>query len=258
MFDASRIFAAEEDFSLARISKIMAKGPGIVAALKPLVVHEDNHQLVIFKPAGWLSQSDETGDLSVNEIFQAYLKEKYHKPGNVFCAAVQRLDRPAMGLMVLARTSKAAGRISEEIREHRFEKRYHVLTTTPLPQGDNRRKVVLTGDMKKLGKVARSAAGKTDSSPYALSARLISEDHGIYQYEVEIETGKFHQVRALFAAHGSPLLGDVKYGGKALKGNQRRVALIASKLSYLHPTLKTPQVFYLDAKTLNSLRSHFV
>lgn len=258
MFDASRIFAAEENFSIARISKIVHSGKGIVAALSPLVVHEDNHQLVIFKPAGWLSQSDATQDLSVNEIFQAYLKEKYGKPGNVFCAAVQRLDRPAMGLMVLARTSKAAARISEEIREHRFEKRYHVLTTKPLPQGDNRRKIVLTGDMKKLAKTAKPAPGESGSSYYALSARLISEEHGIYQYEVEIDTGKFHQVRALFAAHGSPLLGDVKYGGKPLKGGQRRVALVASKLAYAHPTLKTPQVFYLDAKTLISLRSHFV
>lgn len=258
MFDASRIFAAEENFSIARISKIVHSGKGIVAALGPLVVHEDNHQLVIFKPAGWLSQSDNTGDLSVNEIFQAYLREKYHKPGNVFCAAVQRLDRPAMGLMVLARTSKAAARISEEIREHRFEKRYHVLTTKPLPQGDNRRKVVLTGDMKKLARTAKPVAGEPGSSYYALSARFISQEHGIYQYEVEIDTGKFHQVRALFAAHGSPLLGDVKYGGKALAGRQRKIALVASKLGYAHPTLKTPQVFYLDAKTLNSLRSHFV
>lgn len=258
MFDASRIFAAEENFSIARISKIVHSGKGVVAALSPLVVHEDNHQLVIFKPAGWLSQSDETQDLSVNEIFQAYLKEKYRKPGNVFCAAVQRLDRPACGLMVLARTSKAAARISEEIREHRFEKRYHVLTTKPLPQGDNRRKIILTGDMKKLGRLARGSADTAESAPYALSARLISDGAGIYQYEVEIETGKFHQIRALFAAHGSPLLGDVKYGGRALTRNKRRVALVASKLSYAHPTLATPQVFYLDTKTLNSLRSHFV
>jgi hypothetical protein len=113
VFDASRIFEAEDNFSIARISKIVQGGKGIVAALSPLIVHEDNHQLVIFKPSGWLSQGDETGDLSVNEIFQAYLKEKYQKPGNVFCAAVQRLDRPACGLMVLARTSKAAARISE-------------------------------------------------------------------------------------------------------------------------------------------------
>jgi 23S rRNA pseudouridine1911/1915/1917 synthase len=257
MFDASQIFAAEEKFSIARISKIIRLNEGIVTALEPLVVHEDNHELIIFKPAGWLSQRDATGDLSVNEIFQAYLKGKYQKPGNVFCAAVQRLDRPACGLMVLARTSKAAARISEEIRVRRFEKRYHVLTTRALPHGDNRRKIVLTGDMKKLERMARSTGGGR-SSLYALSARFISEQRGIFQYEVEIDSGKFHQIRALFAAHGSPLLGDVKYGGRPLKDKGRRVALVASKISFAHPTLKTPQVFYLAAEFLDNLRSHFV
>lgn len=258
MFDASRIFKAKDDFALSRISKIIRAGNPVVAALTPLVVHEDNHQLVIFKPAGWLSQTDATGDLSVNEIFQYYLKEKYAKPGNVFCAAVQRLDRPASGLMVLARTSKAAARISEEIREHRFAKRYHVLCTAALPQGDNRRSIVLTGNMKKLDRMARLSKDKTTATQYSLTARPISEHDGIFQYEVEIETGKFHQVRALFAAHGAPLLGDVKYGGTPMKGHADRVALVASQLNFPHPTTKAPQVFYLSKSSLENLRSHFV
>lgn len=262
MFDARPIFTANEAFDHRRISKIIRAGGDSVAALAPLVAFEDNHVLVIFKPPGWLSQGDETGDLSVNEIFAAYLKQKYQKPGNVFCAAVQRLDRPASGLMVLARTSKAAARLSEEIRERRFEKRYRVLTTNPLPGGN---RVVLVADMAKIERLAQKVdkargqqAGKKSAVEYALAARLIGKGKSAYQYEATIETGKFHQVRALFAAHGAPLLGDVKYGGTRLRTHRDRIALVASHVKFLHPTLKKPQVFYLDETSLQSLETYFI
>jgi len=245
---------ANSDFALRRISKIVRESGNVVEALRPLVVHEDNHQLIIFKPPGWLSQSDSTGDLSVNEIFAAYLKQKYHKPGNVFCAAVHRLDRVASGLLVLARTSKAAARISETMRAGKFAKRYHVLTTNPLPEGDNRRSIVLTGDMKKMGRMARRTDTPDADSWYALNARPIGPNH----YEVEIDTGKFHQIRALFAAHGSPILGDVKYGAKPLNREHDRIALIATNLKFEHPTLKKPQVFYVEANSLKNMRSYFI
>lgn len=263
MFDARPIFTANEAFDHRRISKIISAGGDCIAALAPLVVYEDNHLLVIFKPPGWLSQSDETGDMSVNEIFAAYLKQKYQKPGNVFCAAVQRLDRPASGIMVLARTSKAAARLSEEIRERRFEKRYRVLTSKPLPGGN---RVVLVADMAKIERLARKVNGakggkqaaQKNAVEYALTARLIGRGKSAYQYEATIETGKFHQVRALFAAHGAPLLGDVKYGGTRLSTHRDRIALVASHLKFLHPTLKKPQVFYLDEATLQSLETYFI
>lgn len=262
MFDARPIFTANEAFDHRRISKIITAGKGAVVALQPLVVFEDNHLLVIFKPPGWLSQSDETGDLSVNEIFAAYLKQKYQKPGNVFCAAVQRLDRPASGLMVVARTSKAAARLSEEIRERRFEKRYRVLTTNPLPGGN---RVVLVADMAKIERLAQKVdtargqqAGKKNAVEYALAARLVGQGKSTWHYEATIETGKFHQVRALFAAYGAPLLGDVKYGGSRLRTHRDRIALIASHVKFLHPTLKKPQVFYLDEASLQSLETYFI
>lgn len=266
VFDASPIFTAKEAFDLRRISKIIETGKGAVAALQPLVVYEDNHLLVIFKPPGWLSQSDETGDLSVNEIFAAYLREKYAKPGNVFCAAVQRLDRPAMGLMVLARTSKAAARLSEEIRLRRFEKKYRVLTEKPLPGlAAAGSRAVLVADMQKIDRVAKkagtrnTASAKTPAaSQYMLSARLIHKGKSAYAYEVAIETGKFHQVRALMAAHGSPLLGDVKYGGKRVTGAGYSIALAASHLKFTHPTLKKPQLHYLDEASLAAFEAYFI
>ncbi|GAB4429891.1 MAG: RNA pseudouridine synthase [Turneriella sp.] len=266
VFDASRILAAEKSFHLTRISKIVQAGHGCIAALSPLVVHEDNHQLVIYKPAGWLSQSDQTKDLSVNEIFAAYIREKYAKPGKVFCAAVQRLDRPAQGLMVLARTSKGAARISEQIRLRQFEKKYRVLTAKPLlARGQVAKRIVLSADMRKVDRMAQQVTGdgRTEGSDrgverYLLSARLIAADKAAFHYEVEIEGGKYHQIRALFAAHGAPLLGDVKYGGKPLAGSRDRIALVASLLRYRHPTAGRQQLFTLDTETLRALPGYFI
>ncbi len=266
MFDASQIFSAKEAFDHRRISKIIAAGGDIIAALAPLIVYENNHLMVIFKPAGWLSQSDETGDLSVNEIFAAYLKVKYQKPGNVFCAAVQRLDRPASGLMLLARTSKAAARLSEEIRERQLEKRYRVLTEKALPGIDAPgKRGVLIADMQKINRLAQRADPKRrvqpdaeKSSQYMLNARLVHRGKSAYAYEVSIETGKFHQIRALFAAHGAPLIGDVKYGGRRPGAGGHNIALVASYLRFTHPTLKTPQIFYLGDDFLETLETYFI
>lgn len=266
MFDASRILAAEESFALPRISKIVRTGHGCVEALLPLIVHEDNHQLVIYKPAGYLSQKDSTGDFSVNEIFAAYLREKYDKPGNVFCAAVHRLDRPAQGLMVLARTSKAARRISNEIRAGHFEKRYRTLTAKPLlARGRIAEKIVLSADMQKIHRMARRVTrdnSSTENLPagqrYLLSARLVSESHGIFQYDVTIEGGKFHQIRALFAAAGSPLIGDVKYGGRPLPQKRDRIGLVAHFLCYQHPTQEKRQLFALNENNLQDLPRYFI
>lgn len=266
VFDASRIFRAEGSFELRRISKIVTTGRGVVATLAPLIVHEDNHQLVIFKPAGWLSQADESGDLSVNEIFAAYLREKYQKPGNVFCAAVQRLDRPASGLMVLARTSKGAARISEQIRLQTFGKRYRVLTDRPLRAGDKKsQQIVLMADMAKVDRMARkvdhTATAKSETGSgkqYILTARALRTTNGLFAYDVEIEGGKFHQVRALFATAGSPLLGDVKYGGSRLTKHRDRIALVCTWLNYQHPTMPARQIFALSAESLKALPSYFI
>ncbi|MBS0617472.1 MAG: RNA pseudouridine synthase [Spirochaetes bacterium] len=265
MFDAAQVFRANGAFDLRRISKIVKSGSGIVAALEPLVAYEDNHLLVIFKPAGWLSQKDASGDLSVNEIFAAYLKEKYHKPGNVFCAAVQRLDRPAAGLMAIARTSKAAARLSAAIRERHFEKRYHILTHRPLnAAGVGSQKIVLMANMVKTGRsvhradVPHNARAKANSVPYMLSARLVRAVDNFFQYEVQIETGKFHQIRALCAANGAPILGDVKYGGIKLKKHDDRIALVASQIKFRHPTQEKDQLCYLHDSSLEKLESYFI
>ncbi len=265
MFDASRIYGADDAFDLRRISKIIRSGGDIVAALAPLVVHEDNHQLIVFKPPGWLSQSDDTGDLSVTDIFAGYLRKKYHKPGKAFCAAVQRLDRPASGLMALVRTSKAAARLSEQLRLRTFEKNYLAITDKPL-MGKNgaAKQIVLVADMEKIDRMAvkRGAAADTaekqQASQYILTARLLGQSKGFFRYDVSIESGKFHQIRALMAAHGAPLVGDVKYGGKRLTSRRNALGLIAIRLCFKHPITGAQQIFEVDMASLRSLEHYFI
>lgn len=266
MFDASRIYGADDGFDLRRISKIIRSGGDIVAAITPLVVHEDNHQLIVFKPPGWLSQGDDTGDLSVTDVFAEYLRIKYHKPGKAFCAAVQRLDRPASGLMALTRTSKAAARISEQLRERTFEKNYLALTDRPLMgKSGAARQIVLTANMAKIDRIAvlsgateDGAAAKSGGSQYVLTARLVGHEKGLYRYDVSIESGKFHQIRALMAAHGAPLMGDVKYGGKKLSTRKNALGLIAIRLSFKHPTTGAQQIFTVDMRTLKAIDRYFI
>lgn len=262
VFDASQIFRPDGVFDLRRIVKI-ARTPQIVAALEPLIAHEDNHLLVVFKPAGWLSQKDDTNDESVNELFGEYLRRKYNKPGNVFCAAVHRLDRPASGFLVLARTSKAAARLSEQIRQQRFEKRYRVLTQLPLAvTTPGAKRIVLSASMRKVGRIAKRAqpaAGEASGdSLYMLTATLTREVQRTFEYEVSIEAGKFHQIRALFAAHGSPILGDVKYGGKKLAKHRDRIALMCTWLNFEHPTLGKPLIATLKPSSLENLPTYFI
>jgi 23S rRNA pseudouridine1911/1915/1917 synthase len=262
VFDASQIFRPEGGFDLRRIVKI-SKTPQIVAALEPLIVHEDNHLLVVFKPAGWLSQKDNTNDESVNELFGAYLRRKYAKPGNVFCAAVHRLDRPASGLLVLARTSKAAARLSEQIRQQRFEKRYRVLTQIPLAvTTPGAKRIVLSASMRKVGRIAKrtptAESKNSGDSLYMLTATLTREVQKTFEYEVTMEGGKFHQIRALFAAHGSPILGDIKYTGKKLEKHSDRLALMCTWLNFEHPTQGKPIIATLTPNSLKNLHTYFI
>jgi len=266
VFDASRIYGADDVFDLRRISKIIRAGGDIVAAVAPLVVHEDNHQLIVFKPPGWLSQSDDTGDLSVTDIFAEYLRKKYHKPGKAFCAAVQRLDRPASGLMALVRTSKAAARISEQLRLRTFEKNYLAITDKPLMgKSGAAKQIVLVANMEKIdrmavqrGAVSHDQAGKQQGSQYVLTARLLGQAKGFFRYDVSIESGKFHQIRALIAAHGAPLVGDVKYGGKRLTTRRNALGLISIRLCFKHPTTGAPQIFAVDMASLKGLERYFI
>lgn len=197
------------------------------------ILYEDNHLLVVDKPAGLLSQSAEAGDEHLVACAQRYLKERYGKPGNVYIGLVHRLDRMTSGVMVLAKTSKAAERLSRAFREHQVDKRYLAVVAGLTPA-----RATLVDELVSSEQGSRVAPGHPD----ARRAELRFERHAQTQapipaslVEVELGTGRKHQIRVQLAARGHPLLGDRRYGLREHDGLIARVALHAWKIAMTHP-----------------------
>lgn len=198
------------------------------------ILYEDNHLLAVNKPAGLPCQPDASGDPTLLEAARVYLKEKYHKPGNVFVGLVHRLDRPVAGVVVLARTSKAAARLSAAFREGRIEKIYRAVVAGCLESDEGR----LTHWLRKVSRRRRSEVTAPDvpgTREAILDYRVIAAAGGASLLEVALQTGRSHQIRVQLAAVGHPILGDLKYGaGAALPGGA--IALYARRLRFDHPT----------------------
>jgi len=194
------------------------------------VLYEDNHLIAVFKPAGVLSQPDKTGDQSIFEQVKHYLKEKYRKPGQVFLGLVQRLDRPVSGIILFAKTSKGASRLSEQFRKHEIEKFYHAIVAgTPKPKQGT-----LVHRLGKDEKIKKAAA-YADGAQAVLHYEVIATKGKYSLIEIAIETGKFHQIRAQLSLAGFPIVGDVKYGGERWQ-DQKAIALCATHLSFTTAT----------------------
>ncbi|WNJ21019.1 RluA family pseudouridine synthase [Pontibacter sp. G13] len=202
------------------------------------VLFEDNHLLIVNKPFGMLSQGDDTGDDSVVEWAKAYIKEKYNKPGNVYLGLIHRLDRPAGGALVLARTSKAAARVSKQFQGKEVQKIYHIVTEgVPKPAAGT-----LSHHIRKLPNknIVRAHPKPVDGAkPAKLEYRVLSVNQGKALVEIRLITGRRHQIRAQMATKGTPVLGDVKYGASGFLPDQD-IALLAREVSLVHPTQKEP------------------
>lgn len=205
------------------------------------LVFADNHLLVVYKPAGLLSQGDETGDANLLDLSKTWIKRRYHKPGQVFLGLVHRLDRPVAGVMVFARTSKAASRLSEQIRERRFGKVYWAVVEGKPPTPEGR----LKHHLERQKRDPQVLPGATATSRDARLAYRVLESAGERSLvEIELETGRKHQIRLQLAHTGCPIVGDVRYGASSpLPG--RPIALFARSIRLEHPTRREPLSFAL-------------
>ena len=201
-------------------------------------VYEDNHLLVAVKPQGQLTQSDETGDLSLQDECKQYIKEKYQKPGEVYLGLVHRLDRPVGGLVAFARTSKAASRLSEQLRTHHMEREYlAVVEGEDLPARGDLRDWLLQGEDGLVRVVPEGTPGAKEAR---LHYERLGAREGTALVHLRLETGRKHQIRVQLSHLGYPICFDMRYG----HGERGRdIALFDAVLRLTHPTRKEDMTF---------------
>lgn len=198
------------------------------------VLHLDNHLLVVDKPAGLLAQPDASGDPDLVTLARAWIAERFAKPGRVYATAVHRLDRGVAGVVVIARTSKAAGRLSAQFRERTVEKTYRAVVEGALVPAEGE----LTGALvrewsSEAGVVARVVEDhEDDARDVRLAYRTLATASGRSLVEIALGTGRSHQIRAQLAHAGCPIVGDVKYGARS----RGPLALFAWRVAFDHPT----------------------
>ena len=197
------------------------------------VIYEDNHIIIVNKAPGEIVQADKTGDVPLVDTVRQYIKEKYAKPGNVFCGVVHRLDRPVSGLVVFAKTSKALTRMNEMFRKGEVTKTYWAITSG-MPEKPEAR---LQGFIRSIERNNKSYIYPTevpDSKKAALSYRLIAQGNNYNLLEVNLETGRKHQIRVQLASIGCPIKGDLKYGA-ARSNPDGGISLMARRIKFVHP-----------------------
>lgn len=208
------------------------------------VLFEDNHLFVALKPAGVLSQADGKALPDMLSLIKDYLKEKYQKPGNVFVGLVHRLDLNVGGVMVFAKTSKAASRLSESIREHDFSKRYFAVVNGKIPVGETRSLIDFLdkNEETRTGFVTSELTGKVAKLSFTVLQNIEEGGRFFSLLRIELHTGRFHQIRLQMAHFGHPLFGDAKYGETLVKG-QDGLGLFAYEIGFSHPVTKEEMQF---------------
>jgi 23S rRNA pseudouridine1911/1915/1917 synthase len=203
------------------------------------VLYSDNHLLSLYKPAGLLVQGDRTGDVTLIDLAKEWVKRQHHKPGLVFMGMVHRIDRPVAGVVLFCRTSKAAGRISEQFRTGRTQKTYIAIVEGRLKKESGR----LVNHMERRGSSSRIVNQATPASDEArLSFRCLDTAGDSSLVEIDLETGRHHQIRLQFAHIGHPVLGDLRYGASGPLP-EKQIALFAARLTVAHPTLDREMTF---------------
>lgn len=200
------------------------------------VVYEDNHLIIVYKESGEIVQGDKTGDTPLSETVKAYIKDKYHKPGAVFLGVVHRLDRPVSGLVIFARTSKALARLNDMFRRGDIHKTYWAITQKAPPVEQD----TLTSWLQRNERQNKSYVYDKEvpnSKKAVLNYQLRSRSDRYCLIEVELLTGRHHQIRAQLSHIGCPIKGDLKYGAKR-SNPDGSISLLSCKVEFVHPVSK--------------------
>lgn len=199
------------------------------------ILYEDNHIIVVVKPYNVLSQGDSTKDTSIMDEIKSYIKVKYNKPGNVYLGLVHRLDRPVGGVMVFARSSKAASRLCKSFNEHSITKKYLAIVNGKMES--NKGELVDYIEKDSNGNASISSNGKKAILDYEVLQ--YDDTHDCSLVSIDLKTGRHHQIRIQFASRGHYLLGDQRYG----KLDNMQICLFAYYLSFTHPVSKEVMTF---------------
>ena len=222
------------------------------------ILYEDNHLIAVNKPCGWPSAHFDGGEETIDRLVKEYLKEKYGKPGKVFLGVVHRLDKPVSGVLLFARTSKGAARLSEQFRDNLVEKTYWAVVedrpagaSTPLPSAGTLEDWLRKDSIAGVVEVVEPDA--EDAKQAVLHYTTRATHNGLSLFEIRPQTGRTHQLRVQLASRGRPIYGDAKYGSRFGFGNG--IGLHARSLSFLHPTKREPMT--LTAEIPKNWRGRF-
>ena len=205
------------------------------------VIYEDNHIIVVEKPVNIPSQGDKTGDIDMLTIIKQYLKEKYNKPGNVYLGLVHRLDRPVGGVMVYAKTSKAAGRLSEQVRNKVFKKTYLVIANGKFKDEKGLlNDYLLKNEKNNMSKVVKEGTKNSKYAKLEYEVLKYDEELNLSVLKIDLHTGRHHQIRVQLSSRDHSIYGDQKYGGR---GHGKQICLWAYKLEIDNPITKERMIF---------------
>lgn len=202
------------------------------------VLHEDNHVIIVNKRVGDIVQGDKTGDKPLSEVVKSYIKEKYNKPGNVYLGVVHRLDRPTSGIVLFSKTSKALPRLNKLFQQKDAKKTYWAVVKNRPPKD----KDILVHYLKRNPKQNKSFAHKNevpDSKKAIMEYRILKELNNYFLLEIDLQTGRHHQIRSQLSAIGCPIKGDLKYGFDR-SNKDAGIHLHARKLEFIHPVKNEP------------------
>ena len=197
------------------------------------VVYEDNHIIIVNKAPGEIVQGDKTGDKPLSEIVKLWIKEKYNKPGNVFCGVTHRLDRPVGGLVIFAKTSKALSRMNEMFRDGKVDKTYWAITKE-CPQKEEDTLTHYISTVERNHKSYASLTEKKGALKSILKYKVLAKSDNYNLLEINLLTGRKHQIRVQLSSIGCPIKGDLKYGAKR-SNPDGSISLLARRIEFIHP-----------------------